>query len=184
MGGAEGQQLFDRLLAYCETRTGTINKELWELATLVRAQPGLEAALAEGGSRAFIEAGKLGEFPVFEKRFRKFLRDHGHREVDFDAYAPTWVEVPWVVLDSVRIILQSPMEQTPAAKERELKMGMQQAELELYQKLPADLHFFFAEIVRLARAYTSLDDLEHYQTTRLTPVLRRGLRVTEETIVG
>jgi phosphohistidine swiveling domain-containing protein len=176
MGGAEGQQLFDRLLAYCETRTGTINKELWELATLVRAQPGLEAALAEGGSRAFIEAGKLGEFPVFEKRFRKFLRDHGHREVDFDAYAPTWVEVPWVVLDSVRIILQSPMEQTPAAKERELKMGMQQAELELYQKLPADLHFFFAEIVRLARAYTSLDDLEHYQTTRLTPVLRRGLR--------
>jgi pyruvate,water dikinase len=38
------------------------------------------------------------------------------------------------------------------------------------------LHFFFAEILRLARAYTSLDDLEHYQTTRLTLPLRRGLR--------
>jgi pyruvate,water dikinase len=46
----------------------------------------------------------------------------------------------------------------------------------LFAKLPADLHFFFHELLRLARTYTSLDDLEHYQTTRLTPVLRRGLR--------
>jgi pyruvate,water dikinase len=35
-------------------------------------------------------------------------------------------------------------------------------------------------LLRLARAYTSLDDLEHYQTTRLTPVLRRGLRALGE----
>ena len=53
---------------------------------------------------------------------------------------------------------------------------MQQAEIEMFQKLPPDLHYFFAEILRLARAYTSLDDLEHYQTTRLTLPLRRGLR--------
>jgi pyruvate,water dikinase len=57
-----------------------------------------------------------------------------------------------------------------------MRIRMQQAELEMFQKLPPDLHFFFAEIVRLARAYTGLDDLEHYQTTRLTLPLRRGLR--------
>jgi len=72
--------------------------------------------------------------------------------------------------------LQTPMTPAPAARERELKIRMQSAELELFQKLPADLHFFFAEILRLARVYTSLDDLEHYQTTRLTLPLRRGLR--------
>ena len=35
---------------------------------------------------------------------------------------------------------------------------------------------FFTEVVRLAQTYTSLDDLEHYQTTRLTLPLRRALR--------
>lgn len=63
-----------------------------------------------------------------------------------------------------------------AERERELKIRAQQAEVTLFAKLPADLHFFFHELLRLARTYTSLDDLEHYQTTRLTPVLRRGLR--------
>ena len=75
------------------------------------------------------------------------------------------------------------MDQNPAAKERELKIRMQQAELELFQKLPSDLHFFFSEILRLARVYTSLDDLEHYQTTRLTLPLRRGLRELGERLV-
>ena len=69
-----------------------------------------------------------------------------------------------------------PMDLSPATRERELKMRTQQAEVELFRKLPEELHFFFAEILRLARVYTSLDDLEHYQTTRLTLPLRRGLR--------
>jgi len=53
---------------------------------------------------------------------------------------------------------------------------MHKAEVELFQRLSPSLHFFFHEFLRLARAYTSLDDLEHYQTTRLTLPLRRGLR--------
>ena len=175
-GTDTANSLFDRLMAYCETKTGMINKELFELAAMVRARPELEKLFNERSSRELIERHGLERFPDFQTRVRRFLRDHGHREVDFDAYSPTWLEMPWVVLDNVRLILQTPMDQTPAAKERELKIRMQQAELELFQKLPPDLHFFFAEILRLARVYTSLDDLEHYQTTRLTLPLRRGLR--------
>lgn len=174
--GTEADSLFDRLMAYCETKTGTINKELFELAALIRARPELEKRLNQHSSRELIENKTLDHFPEVKLRLEKFLCDHGHREVDFDAYSPTWLELPWVVLDNVRLILQTPMDQTPAAKERELKIRMQQAEFELFQKLPSDLHFFFAEILRLARVYTSLDDLEHYQTTRLTLPLRRGLR--------
>lgn len=174
--GAEADTLFDHLMAYCETRTGTINKELYEMALMVRAEPALKQLFRETGSREIIEQDRLAAFPAFNDRLQKFLRDHGHREVDFDAYSPTWVEIPWVVLDNIRLVLQTPMDLTPAAKERELKIRMQQAEVRLYQKLPADLHFFFSELLRLARAFTSLDDLEHYQTTRLTPALRRGLR--------
>jgi pyruvate,water dikinase len=175
-GPDAANSLFDRLMAFCETKTGVINKELFELAAMVRAQPVLEKIMKEHTSREIIDQERLSRFPEFQSRLEKFLRDHGHREVDFDAYSPTWLELPWVVLDNVRLILQTPMDHAPADKERELKIQMQQAELELFQKLPEDLRFFFAEILRLARVYTSLDDLEHYQTTRLTLPLRRGLR--------
>ena len=183
VGPDVADSLFDRLMAYCETKTGTINKELFELALMVRSQPRLEALFGERSSREIVGQNLLASFPEFTLRFQKFLCDHGHREVDFDAYTATWSELPWVVLDNVRLILQTPMDQLPAAKERELKIRMQQAEVELFQKLPADLHFFFAEILRLARVYTSLDDLEHYQTTRLTLPLRRGLRELGQRLV-
>jgi rifampicin phosphotransferase len=175
--------LFDHLMAYCETKTGIINKELFEMAQMIRTQPRLEALLGELDSRSLVESGQLKDFPEFESRLTKFLRDHGHREVDFDAYSPTWLELPWVVLDNIRLILGTPMDQSPATKERELKIRMVQAETMLYQKLPPDLHFFFAEILRLARVYTSLDDLEHYETTRLTLPLRRGLRELGQRLV-
>ena len=180
---ASADSLFDRLMAYCETKTGIINKELFEMAMMIRAQPKLEALVRENDSRRVFEQELLKAFPEFETRLQKFLRDHGHREVDFDAYSPTWLELPWVVLDNVRLILGTPMEQLPSAKERELKIRMVQAEAELFQTLPPDLHFLFAELLRLARTYTSLDDLEHYETTRLTLPLRRGLRELGQRLV-
>jgi pyruvate,water dikinase len=86
------------------------------------------------------------------------------------------LDVPWVALDQVRLILDAPANLTPAQRERELKIRSQAAEFSLFQRLPAELHFFIHEIIRLARLYTSLDDLEHYQTTRLALPLRKGLR--------
>jgi pyruvate,water dikinase len=180
LGLTEATPLFDHLLAWCDTKTGQINKELFELAQLARSSVGLEPLLQSTASRPLTERGTLSQFPEFNARFQRFLRDHGHREVDFDAYVPTWSETPWLVLDHVRLILRGPMERLPAQQERELKIRAQQAEVRLFTQLPTDLHFFFAELLRLARAYTSLDDLEHYQTTRLTPVLRRGLRALGE----
>ena len=183
VGAADAAQLFDHLMAWCETKTGQINKELFELALLARQDQRLIDELAGMTSRELIQRGTLAGYADFNTRFERFLRDHGHREVDFDAYAATWGEAPWIVLDNLRLILQTPMDQAPADKERELKIRSQQAEVALFEKLPGDLHFFFHELLRLARSYTSLDDLEHYQTTRLTPVLRRGLRALGESLV-
>lgn len=176
IGEREAPPLFDGLLAFTATKTGTINKELFELALAARAEPELARLLLETPARTLVAEHRLAPYPAFAARFGKFLRDHGHREIDFDAYHPTWIEVPWVVLDHVRLILATPMDQRPADRELALSMRAQQAEFELFARVPADLHFFFYEILRLARVYTSLDDLEHYQTTRLTPALRRGLR--------
>jgi pyruvate,water dikinase len=183
IGPADADLLFDHLTAWCETKTGQINKELFELALLAKQNEVLEGKIRGSDSRELLASDVLAAFPCFHAQFQRFLRDHGHREADFDAYAATWGEAPWIVLDNLRLILQTAMDCTPREKERELKIRAQQAEITLFSKLPTDLHFFFHELLRLARTYTSLDDLEHYQTTRLTPVLRRGLRALGERLV-
>jgi phosphohistidine swiveling domain-containing protein len=167
---------FDALLAWCETKTGVINRELYQIAALVRADPALAQLLKSTDSRRLLAQDLAAAHPAFWSRLQKFLRDHGHRETDFDPYVPTWVEAPWVVLDNLRMMVDLPESLDPRDREYELKAQMQRTEFELLSRLPAELHFFFNELLRLARTYTSLDDLEHYQTTRLTLPLRKGLR--------
>lgn len=89
---------------------------------------------------------------------------------------PTWLETPWVVLDNIRLLLDRAVDDGPANAAHVQRRDQQDAEHELWQRVPEDLRYFYSEILRLARLYTSLDDLEHYQTTRLTLPLRRGLR--------
>ena len=184
-GAEQAAALMDGLLAFCETKTGAVNRELYELAMLARDDTGLAEKLrAESGTRALWESGDLvTEHPAFHKRFLLMMRNHGHRELDIDLYHPLWAEVPWVALDQIRLILDAPDDLTPAQRERELKIRSQASEFALFQKLPEELHFFVHEIVRLARIYTSLDDLEHYQTTRLAVPLRKGLMALGERFV-
>ncbi len=176
-GGAEaGAKLFDDLMAHCETKTGIVNKELYALAGEIRDTPDLHALIDAMPSRDLLEQDRLAAYPAFAARLRKFLGDHGHRETDFDPYQPTWLEAPWVVLDNLRLMAGAPPAEEPEAKERGLRLRQIQAEIALFAKIPPSLHFFMHELLRLARAYTTLDDVEHYQTTRLTLPLRRGLR--------
>lgn len=184
IGPEESDLIFHDLMDWCETKTGQINKELFGLAELAKERSGWMDAWGERDSRELIEEGVLAEHREFQERFERFLRDHGHREVDFDAYVATWEEAPWIVLDSVRLILRTPMDVTPSEKQRALKIRAQEAEMRMISILPPDLHFFFHELARLARVYTGLDDLEHYQTTRLTPALRRGLGALGKRLTG
>ncbi|MDD4911024.1 MAG: PEP/pyruvate-binding domain-containing protein [Sideroxydans sp.] len=168
--------LFDTLIAHTETKTGIVNKELASLAAEIRQNPTLKKTIAANNSKSVIEKRMLETFGEFSAHFNKFLRDHGHREVDFDPYQPTWIEAPWIVLDNLRLMAAEHDTQDQRARERDIKLKMQEAELQLYSRIPQHLHFFFHEILRLVRAYTTLDDVEHYHTTRLTLPLRKGLR--------
>src|SRR6185503_2575690 len=85
---------FDALLAWCDTKTGVINKELFQMAAMVRADKALLGLLTGTESRKLVDERLLGAHPEFSARLAKFLRDHGHRETDFDPYVPTWVEAP------------------------------------------------------------------------------------------
>jgi phosphohistidine swiveling domain-containing protein len=174
-GKDQAGSVFDRLLAYCETKTGVINKELYRLARRIAAVPALAARLRESPARHFLEHGGFGENPALRVAFEKFILDHGHREVEFDPYHATWVEAPWLVVENLKAMIDSHLDD-PGEKEGELKVAMRETELALQSRLPQELQFFVHEIVRLARAYTTLDDVEHYQTTRLTLPFRKGLK--------
>src|SRR5258708_25987361 len=121
VGKEDAARLHDGLLAYCETKTGIINGELYDLSRMVKGNLELTKLFSSQDSRSLYEKKLLAGYPEFHRGFEKFLKDHGHREVEFDAYQPTWLEVPWVVLDHIRLILQAATPQTPLEKERELR---------------------------------------------------------------
>ena len=166
--------IFDRLTAYCETKTSLVNRELRELAGLAHAEGAVDA-LMQSSSEKIVDSGMLRDYPRLEAAFDRFLADHGHREIEFDPYVPTWLEAPWVVLDNIRLILMSPQSEEKRSH-LQIKRSASQAESELFALLPEDVHLFFREIIRLVRLYTELDDVEHYQTTRMHLPMRRGLR--------
>jgi pyruvate,water dikinase len=171
---AEAARLYDELMGYCETKTSLVNSDLQELARAAKADPALERLLRETDKKTLWEEKRLSEFPEFDAAFTRFLENHGHREVDFDAFHPTWSGQPWVVLENVRLLLDQPLPD-PAIRSSELRETQQAAEANLSQRVPEDLRFFAAELVRLCRTYTSLDDVEHYQTTRLNAPFRRAI---------
>jgi len=184
VGKEEGSALFDSLMAFCETRTWEINRELYDLAVTASEEPELKDLILNSNSRFLIEHDALRRFSKFTVQCESLLEKHGHREPELDPYHATWNESPWVVVDHVRLIMRSLSDTpSPTQRERTLRVRMHEAESTLFGRLPDDLHFFFKELVRLARLYTSLDDREHYQTTRLSPPLRRALRALGSKLV-
>lgn len=174
------QLVFERLLASTETKTSQVNAELWELSRIVRSSPELLSTLRSHTGEEGLAV--LGDFPEFCDEFETFLAKHGHRELDFDAYHPTWVEAPHIVLDQVRLLADRAKN---ASADSDLERKVLQAETEraVVNAAPEKLRYLVQEVIRLARSYTALDDLEHYQTTRLTLPMRRALRELGQRLV-
>ncbi len=174
VGPDRALRIFDSLMAGCEFKTAAVNLELHEIARLAAANNQLKQELTDLGGYAWWEGGRMQDFPEFAQRFERFIQDHGHREMDMDYYHPTWSGQPWVVLDSISLMLRSPLETVPREVSRQQRIKCAEAELDFFSVVPEELRFFFHELVRLARAYTALDDLEHYETTRVNPVAREA----------
>ena len=175
VGPTDAPAVYDGLTCFCDTKTGLVNRDLYELACMVRSDDVLRRRLVEGDRRTFVPSGEMEAFPEFEARFRSFLEIHGHREVDFDAYIPTWSGQPWVVLENLRLIVMQEGVEDPGPADQDLRSRQQVTEREFLSGVPDALRTFAGEIIRLARTFTALDDLEHYQTTRLTPPFRAAL---------
>jgi phosphohistidine swiveling domain-containing protein len=205
----QAQVVFERLMASTETKTSQVNTELRELSTLVAADATLLAALEANHGEAGVAV--LSQWPQFKAAFDRFLEQHGHRELDFDAYHPTWVEAPHIVLDQIRLLAARTVAEagtraysgagteggtgaeadaeagaparSAAPSDMERKVIQAETELAVVNAAPEKLRYLVQEVIRLARTYTALDDLEHYQTTRLTLPMRRALKVLGQRLV-
>ncbi len=135
--------ILDGLLAGCETKTAMVNREIHEMAALAGNIPGLRDELLACGGRAFFDGGHLAAYPTFAGRFNQFLTDHGHREVDIDYSVPTWSGQPWVVLDSLMLLLRTPSAHNPSETMRCQRIRYAQTEHQFLSIVPKELHFFF-----------------------------------------
>ena len=173
VGQERGTQLHTDLLAWCDTKTARVNQDLWELAQAIRRTPFAPLLTAQGGQALLASAWRT-EAPAAYAQLTRILDVHGHREWDFDPYIAPWRDTPALVLEMVRGLVErdlSPNEEGRAARQR-----MQAAETLVMSACPETARFFFGELIRLARLYTSLDDIEHYQTLRLNLPVRHALR--------
>lgn len=173
MPSTEAKAMFDLLLSVSDTKTGQVNAELWAMSREIRREPALHQAMMQMSSPAL--AAQLNDYPAFQTEFERFLQRHGHRELDFDAYYPTWLEAPHIVLDQLKMLAELPDEDR-AAQALNSKLNASAVQHGYLAQVPDDLRYFVEEVIRLARVYTYLDDLEHYQTTRLTLPFRKGVR--------
>ena len=171
LGKENAPGAFDALLAVSETKTSQVNRALRELARRHRDCAALldphNSRDIAGPMRAQLEHAA----PAFYACLDEICRLHGHRENEFDPYWPTWGAAAHTVVDLARALAMDAdldLEHSP----RDAKIKALEIERQISAKLPQNLAFFFFEVLRLARAYTSLDDLEHYQTTRVSPALR------------
>lgn len=176
----QAQQVFDQLLAVTDTKTGQVNAELWSLSRLLRMDAPLHARLRSMASVDLLDV--LPQHPAFHTEFARFLARHGHRELDFDAYHPTWVEAPHIVLDQLKMLVDRDDEDR-ASLELQQKAAQSAMEHTVLNHAPEELRYLVHEVIRLSRTYTALDDLEHYQTTRLHLPFRRGLKAIGEQLV-
>ena len=165
--------LFDALISTNETRTAQVNNELYELAQMILRDDILHKKITSMSTKVFLSKGYLKQFPEFERAFDDFLAHHGHRETDFDYYVPTWIEQPNVVLDNIILIVNNPQSKAPNEKEQALLIQKYEAVKTLMALIPENLKLFVYQFLALVDNYTVLDDVEHYQTTRLTLPIRK-----------
>lgn len=166
----EAQSWLKGFIADSGTKTGQINRELFGLAMRAKKNPDLLTALHKQN----FSMDDLSDYPEFAKAMAEFLDDYGHRETTFDYYKPTWAEAPQVVANLILLIAESGSED-PLIQERAIKTHRMECFARLLEKTPPSLHLFVDELVRLTRQFAWLDDLEHYQTTRMNLLVRKTI---------
>jgi phosphohistidine swiveling domain-containing protein len=187
LGREDGERAIFDLTAACNTKTALVNEELCELAALVRENPRLEAAVRTLPAREALA--ELRRDAVVSPVLQQFIDAHYHRELDhfLDPYYPTLGEAPWSVVDNIKLIFDGSFAGGnsigTAGDGQSAQRRQYEARSRVLARCPADCQPDLLELIELTRAYIALDDVEHYQTSRLQVPARRCLQALGQHLV-
>lgn len=158
-------QLMSELILGGGTRTEDANRALASLADRVRRDPELAAAVDS------TDRTRLAEFPEFDRAFRSFLAEYGHRETASPILVtpPTWAEAPETALGLIKVLAAEAPQPSNRA-ERAL------AELLSHPRLRGSRRRARTRrLVERARAGIAFREDSHFYFTMPLPIVRRSL---------
>jgi rifampicin phosphotransferase len=146
------------------------NEELWKMAGLIRADSVLASAFDAWSDGAFLEkVDEIAGAEEFARRYAAFKREHGHRgQADRDMWYPNRFEDPAIDYRSLKVILTSDSDRSPAEREEQMKARREAATDEVVENLrrqPLGLmkaEAFKVLLSQLHRFLTVRDDERHF----------------------
>ena len=188
--GESGEALRSALVSVSENETLRVNRDLWELACLARATPGLAERLTERAARGWTDAPLewLAAQPGSQDlsaALERFLTDHGHRsDASWEIFSDRWADSPDVVLSMVAGVLRGGDRANPDVHEQARRRDRDHAEELVRSRLGRSWlrrlvpwrRKTFDELLGLTRRYMALRENQRYAFDRL---LLRQKRVFE-----
>jgi pyruvate,water dikinase len=193
VGELDGPVLVNDLKAGIDTRTAYVNREMRKLADLVRMDNKLLVVLKaldafDGSAEDLIASGAFAGNPGFEQAFAAFVRDFGHREVDFDPWHAPWGDDPAVLLAQIMALAEADCgflsDEDVVADHADGRAKAFAARQKLLNEAPDEAALALNELIDLVCLFEELDDLEHYATSRITRPIRRALLAAGESLVA
>jgi rifampicin phosphotransferase len=178
-GNEKGAVALADLTSGCKTKTAQFDRELHQLAALIQAD-GSPDLLTMKDAASFVTA--ISKKPALHREFEQFVKRHAHREIDnlMDMYYPTLGERPDVAVENLKLLMQEKIEVSSISQET---IRYHAALSDVISVCPVEHRTELLELIELTRAYIELDDMEHYEMTRVQIPARRCLLALGENLV-
>ena len=164
----EARALFHAITASADTKTAQINRQMHQLAQHLTEVYDSHPALSQPAT--LVELFNCA--PDFQQALQQFLDCYGHRENSFDYYHPTWADAPNTVLDLLHNLQHHQFDHRGHSRIKHQQITATQT---LFNHVPEAFHFFLSELIHYTQNFTYLDDLEHFQTSRINQLVRRSV---------
>jgi pyruvate,water dikinase len=170
------------------THTAAINREVWQLGVIARADDALAARLRS--TEDFTSARAALPDAPFWVAFDKFMADRGHRAATRDISQPRWRETPESILALVAAQVRSPqVSDDPLEVEHRATARRHEAEATALKSVGPLRRAALRKLIKSTQNYTVYRENQRYHLDYITFHLRRlmlehGRRLAERGVVA
>jgi phosphohistidine swiveling domain-containing protein len=181
-GDEDGESFESIISGLPGTTTARINREVFSLGVIARANSALRRLLLGGAD--VDRARKEAPDPVFWQAFDDFLTTHGHRAATRDIAQPRWSETPDVILGMIAALVRPDVAQDPSTAERHSVARRCAAEAAALARAGRLRRPVLRKVIALTQQYTVYRENQRYHLDYLLAHLRNlmlehGRRLTQ-----